>query len=454
MRDQIVERFRVGNPLWSFESGYDPSVAGDDFALMGQSWLDLRFTYQALFDIEQLKGVRWHPADAVGSALSDAWRAAESFSGMTTHPGNEIADGLLHGRVRSVVVNGHHLTTRLLWESASTLDELRPSTSMDDGNFAELSKLVHYKLDEPAYGGAWKVANQLCRGGTTPELFQVVVHIATHPALPYWGWPVTRLALGRPVPTDPVPKDLWVDRPEHVPARHRGGRRGGDLAEVLELIPRQAGVRYAEPITHADPGLDSHPAANQHLVGDLNAVIRNSLFLRHHWSESPSRFILPSTSQAYAMADGGRDDFDRLSLIASAAQPPLAQFADGLWSGTFFRETGPAFLLNAWAHNTLDALITGAIRRISRTSRHKCGGTQHSSPSSSGTWPTVSPSGSTAAPRSALTRPRTKSRPPAIHPAVTVSRCRRVIRHSAGASAKYSGRHWCTGSSILPTAAT
>ncbi|MCX4598446.1 hypothetical protein OG819_55950 [Streptomyces sp. NBC_01549] len=71
MRDQIVERFRAGHPLWSYESGYDPSMAGSEFALMGQIWLDLRFTYEALLDFENLRGVRWRAADAVGNAISD-----------------------------------------------------------------------------------------------------------------------------------------------------------------------------------------------------------------------------------------------------------------------------------------------------------------------------------------------------------------------------------------------
>lgn len=359
MRDQVVERFRAGHPLWSFESGHDPSVAGDEFALMGQIWLDLRFTYEALLDMENLRGVRWHAADAVGSAISDAWRAAEAFSGMTEHPGNEIADGLLHGRMRPIVVNGHHLTTRSLWESASTLDELRPKWGADADNFVELSRLVRYKMDEPVYGGAWKAANQLCQTGTTPEMFLLVVHIATNPALPYWGSPVTRLHWDDLYPPSRFLRIYeFIARNMYLHDILADGQEEG-IAQVLDLIPRKAGVGYAAPITHAEPDLDSHPAADQHLVGDLNAVIRSSLYLRHHWSESPSRFILPSTSHVYAMADGGKDEIDRLSLVWSAAHPPLMQFTDGLWSGPLFHERRPAFLLNAWAHNTLDTLITG-----------------------------------------------------------------------------------------------
>ncbi|MFI5801115.1 hypothetical protein [Streptomyces sp. NPDC051677] len=359
MRDQIVARFRAGHPVWSFEFGYDPSVAGAEFALMGQFWLDLRFTYQAIFDFEKLSEVRWHAADAVGSAISDAWRAAESFTGMTMHPGNEIADGLLRGRVRPIVVNGHHLTTRSLWESASTLDELRSGCDSDDDNFAELSQLVRYKLDEPVYGGAWKVANQLCRAGTTPEMFLVAVHIATNPALPFWSSPVTRLDWD-----DLYPPSRFLRIYEFI-ARNMylhdivGRGQEDDLSQVLKLLSSQAGVPYADPIGYSELDLDSHPAASQHLVGDLNTVIRKSLYLRHHWSESPSRFILPNTSQVYTMDDGGKDEIDRLRLVSSAAEPPLMQFADGLWSGPFFKDRLSAFLLNAWARNTLDALITG-----------------------------------------------------------------------------------------------
>ncbi|MCX4598444.1 hypothetical protein OG819_55940 [Streptomyces sp. NBC_01549] len=278
---------------------------------------------------------------------------------MTAHPGNEIADGLLRGRVRPVVVDGVHLTTRSLWESASTLDELRPKWNANASNLVELSKLVRYKLDEPVYGDAWKVANQLCRAGTTPEMFLVVVHIATNPALPYWGSPITRLQW-----EDLYPPSRFLRIYEFI-ARNMylhdfpGLGQEEGIAYVFDQIPRKAGVSYAGPITHAEPGLDSHPAANQHLVGDLNAVIRCGLYLRHHWSESPFSFVFPSTSHVSAMADGGKGEIDHLRLVWSAAHPPLMQFTDGLWTGPLFHDRCPAFLLNAWAHNTLDALITG-----------------------------------------------------------------------------------------------
>ncbi|WP_158839139.1 hypothetical protein [Streptomyces sp. NRRL S-1022] len=224
----------------------------------------------------------------------------------------------------------------------------------------EISKLVNYKLDEPVYGDAWKVANQLCPAGTTPAMFLVVVHLATNPALPYWGSPITHLDWDDIYPPSRFVKIYkFIARNMHLHDFPGMGKEEG-IAYLLDSIPRKAGVSYAEPITHAEPGLDDHPAADQHLVGDLNAVIRSGLYLRHHWSESPSRFIFPSTTSVYVMADGGKDEFDHLSFIHGAAHPPLMQFADGLWSGPLLRDRSAEFLLNAWAHNTLDALIAGS----------------------------------------------------------------------------------------------
>jgi hypothetical protein len=359
LRDRVLDRFGPGRSLWSFESGYDPTVAGVDFAVMGQSWLDLRYTYEALFDIENVANLRWHGADAVGSALSDAWRAAERFPGMAAHPGNETADQLFRGPVENIVTSGYQLTTRSLWECASTLDELRFSWGPNPENISELSKLVRYKLDEPVYGGAWTVANDLCGVGTTPAMFLVAVHVAMNPALPFWDPQVTALNWDDLYPPSRFVKIYeFIANNIHLHDVLASGQEE-DLALVLDLIQREAGVRCATAITQAELDLDTHPAASQDLVGDLNAVIRSNLFLRHHWQQTPSRFILPSTGQVYRIESERDTDIKRLSLIQNAALPPFMQFTDGLWTTPLFRDTRALYFANVWAHNTLDTFITG-----------------------------------------------------------------------------------------------
>lgn len=359
-RAAVVNRLRAGQPLWTFDSGYDPSLAGPEFAVMGQAWLDLYYAYQLLFDISAVAPLRWHPDEALGSALSDGWRAACSFSGMNQHPGNYVADRLYRGKVKPVTIDGYHLTTRSLWESASTLDELR-SDSRDGETLRQLEKLVTYKLEEPGYGGPWAVANRMCPGGTTVIMFLVAVHIATNPPLPYWDQSVRSLTW-----SDLYPPLRFVKVYDYLRSNlylHEAleGNREG-VPEILDTILRESGITYAIPIGggHGQLTLDVHPSVSQPIVGDLNTVIRSGLFLRSHWADSPSRFIMPSTSKAYGLVVNDRDEIETLRRVEGASHPPLLQFSDGLHTGGLLTNSQQGtYCSGAWGHNTLDALILG-----------------------------------------------------------------------------------------------
>ncbi|MCF1648669.1 hypothetical protein [Streptomyces indiaensis] len=359
-RSMIVDRARRGEPIWTFDSGYNPSLAGEDFALMGQAWLDLELAYRILFDASKVPTpLRWSPDDAMSSAISDAWRAAACFPGMLPHPGNDIADHIYRGNVYLVAPGGVHLTTRSLWECASTLDEIRASaTGADEEALAELRRMAGYKLQDPVYGGPWKVANEITHGINTVAMFLVAVHIATNPPLPYWDHTVTDLSWDDLYPPS---RFMKVYKFLHDNRFFREFRtfQPDDYDDVIDAIIQGSGIKCASALGEDSMGLDLYPGVRQALVGDLNAVIKSGLFLRSAWAGHPSRFILPSKSEPI-MTMPDSDESKRFHEVEAASHPPFLQFAGKqMGVGMLTDEQGHYYCIGAWSHNTLDQLIRG-----------------------------------------------------------------------------------------------
>lgn len=151
-REYVVDLVKQ-RPLWSYAAGYDTRLAAefdDQFALSGQMWLDMRFLEQALIESPDGMSAVW-PADAaVGPAQSDTWRAAESFLPTVPHPENDIADHFFVEAPGAATRSGFRpdprLTTRAIWESACTLDELDPNDLCGDyeDDYTDRRRLVDY----------------------------------------------------------------------------------------------------------------------------------------------------------------------------------------------------------------------------------------------------------------------------------------------------------------------
>ncbi|MGW1026323.1 hypothetical protein ACWD4J_21970 [Streptomyces sp. NPDC002577] len=361
IRSQILERMRSGLPLWTFERAYDPDLAGEDFGVLGQSWLDLYVTYQMLFDISDVT-FRWHLNEAVRSALSDAWRAAASFKGMVPHPGNDVADHVFQDGVRGVEIDGYRITTRSLWESASTLDEVRTTWQISPDSQEQLLRMATYKMDEPEYGGPWNVANKMCTGGTTPTMFLIAVHIATNPPLPFLDGKTTKIHWADLYPPIRFLKIYNTIRKHMYLHDALEMHREDDIRHIIEEISKKSGIRHAGLSGQEFPDLSSNPGATQPLVGDLNLVIKSGLYLRHHWKDSPVRFIKPSITPLYATPKGSlnESEIEKITLIESAATPPVACWAGEVReTGGIFSQWGEPYLQSVWAHNALDNLILG-----------------------------------------------------------------------------------------------
>lgn len=357
LRSRVIRHSLDGAAIWRFGDGFNADFAGHGFALAGQAWLDLQYAYQLLFDIDAVR-VRWSPLQALNSAMSDAWRAAGSFPGTAAHPGNDVADHLVIGVPARVVVGSSSLTTRALWECASTIDELWYDVRPDPRTLRDLEKLVDLKLGDPVYGGPWLAARAICGDVLTHEAFLAVVHVATNPQLPFWADDV------RPVHWDdlyPPARFIAALRclartPQLVRLCDRAGAR---LDDFVDQLCDDAGLTYARPLEDGTLDLDEHPGRRQPIVGDLNSVIRAGFFLRSSWEGSLHRAVFPAFPSVYR-SRSDEQSMRATQLVDAASTPILMDFEDGLYASPLLTEEQQGdFCLHAWAHNTLDAWIRG-----------------------------------------------------------------------------------------------
>ena len=362
-RATLVRRFHSGAPVWSTEGRFDPGHLGDDFALMGQSWLDLQVVYTLLFDANGIDGFAWQYDEALGCALSDAWRAAASFPGMLPHPGNAVADHLCRDLPRIDPRTGRTITTRSLWECASALDELRTDGLTADDR-AQVNELVQYKLDEPEYGAPWVWANNQCAGGTTPDMFHVVVHLSMNPPLPFWDPAATAMTWENLYPPARFVR-LYRAVAENS-FLHEMIARSQVPAGLLDEIASLAGVPVGRiPGVPAFDG-GAHPAVAQPVTGGHNAVVKNALTLSHLLDETPLEAVWPTIESVHAQ--DGDDDWDQwLATLRSRTRftaPILMSFADGHYSAgsaePVLNDVDMAsFVRGAWGFGVLDELIQG-----------------------------------------------------------------------------------------------
>lgn len=336
-------------PLWSFETGYEPSLVDHHFALGAQSWLDMDYAADLFFDFQSISHLPWNADVAAGSAISDAWRAASSFASCglgPEHPGNEVADHLLlslPSDYAAVIHSTAGLSLRAIWESACTLDELGAMGSDEGGDREEQLHLVSAKLSNPRYGRPWTYAQEAL-GPISPRVFRLLAFFAADPPMPF---------LGATAPmhwSDVYPPLRFVRACAGLRESPQIARKlaSQDLTaiEAIHLVETATGLRCAtwpsresssslriltgggaRPVFPTSLDFQEFPHVNQSVAGSLNALVRASAQLRSTFRAVPDYFVWPSTGGTYV------DDGSELGMISAASQceglaVPLIQYLD------------------------------------------------------------------------------------------------------------------------------
>ncbi len=306
--DGIAVKRRSGVPLWSIEEPFDPSVGGELFAISGQCWVDSYWLWNALFDMSPLQKLRSHANESAPYAVADVWLGSEGFAGSSGYPGNEEARQWLSGPFFASGTDHGLLTTRLLWECASSLDELLPAELEDwdsrlpiqalvlnGGWVAPHERLAHIKLSETAYGTPAKVAAD-AYGDLSILSLLLLIDFALNPPLPMLGescgsvawadfYPPERFR--RCVPHGQLLTSFTRDWQDDLP----------ELSTAYELLSRVTGLPYFSP---GDMTLETVPAVRRALAGENtfhNSLASTSAKLLWLRGQSPERVLLPHSTR-------------------------------------------------------------------------------------------------------------------------------------------------------------
>lgn len=389
-------RIAESRPIWSRETDYEPGLIDEDFALNGQFWLDLDYAFKLLFEPAEVEGLHWFSDGALSSALTDAWLAAGSFPSLTSTPDGLHVDELLTFGPTSAPLwfsrDFEPLSTRGIWESACTLDELREVAELESSNDSEeYLRLLRKKLSSSRYGGAWAFARQVVPG-IRPHVFQALATISCDPPMPFLGgydaaisfediYPPARLARLCSALSDRSSLLAQLNRELVLEEEHCSVLAGcaGLAVASWPSSPPERGIMVGlegrrAPVAGWQLDLSSHPGVDQPVVGHANARIRASIALRSAFKEAPDVFLRPSIRNIFTA--NSAENLQWLTDSARAAfllQPFIMDFADGVCISGFGASVAgllteaqiDAYCSSLGSHALFNAFLSGRPVRTS-----------------------------------------------------------------------------------------
>lgn len=211
------------------------------------------FAYNAILDSTAISQLEWNAKAAINGALADAWLHASSSGVALDYPGNATARNSINGRPFFVSILGQRLTTRLLLECASSLDELyvmaiEPARSSAPGILA----MVTAALDHTDYGLAFRVAGQVSpvlRKSLSTLL--AVIDFALNPPVPGISLMVEGMSWSELYPPTRFMEAIaWCDTEHQLP----DSPSRADLLGFRGHLEQKTGLRYgtvARPLSVA-----------------------------------------------------------------------------------------------------------------------------------------------------------------------------------------------------------
>ncbi|WP_280303566.1 hypothetical protein [Nocardia abscessus] len=177
---------RDQTPLLAWQGGLLRGLYGEDLAARGRDWKFLRYAYDFLIDPSGFKhdGRKIDSAEVLNRALWLTW-VQLAGSGMRGYD--------YSGRLDDVIVSGVYppsirdrvrLSTRLLLECASALDELQVS----NGYLNQIADSGYFRMIKNALGGEYgypiEVAASIAGRCLNPNVIQALIDFALNPPIP------------------------------------------------------------------------------------------------------------------------------------------------------------------------------------------------------------------------------------------------------------------------------
>jgi hypothetical protein len=393
----IGETRRRGDAIWSYHHTA-PSKLGESWDMGEQIWLDAYYAQTALLDFAGVDGLSWNSDEALRFSMADVWTslgALDPLAGsFAEFPGHDAARNWLRGDLVRPVCDGTELTTRLLWECASTLDELRfgrRSARSEQGQ-RDIFAMAREKLEGTSYGLPVRIAEQMLGQKPSLELLLFLLDFATNPPLPFLSktsnpalvtWndfypPLRFIAACEMVEEHPTPFIL-VPQAEDANAVYRhlrramrdhGGPRYGSDDFSTNQFEERANDRSAPGFTINDPDLDRLFSGqhHSHLLAQV-AVSRHLLGIREHW---PAITTDGRNNELLFVADkstfGHLDSADRFFRMSLPYEPFISYYEDKLHpvrSAAISDEQAARYMSSVMQSCILDDLLnsTGALEQ-------------------------------------------------------------------------------------------
>lgn len=393
--------------IWTFETAYEPDFISPDFALDGQAWLDLHYLEGRLLDGPRIAPPSWPGVASLAPALSNAWRAAQSFPDLLPHPDDSHADHMFDepGALLNDVDASYEetLTTRAIWECACIFDELALSRSYGTGDAEEHQRLMLAKLDSQRNRPALQVAAQATGGVVNPSLFQVVTWIATDPPLPFIKPLSNPLSWNQ---VSPAHRFVQLHKTIEENTRFQSLPSAQALEEFAEDLAKEAHVpRLSWPATATGepveivvgmgerlrqvipsvPDFGSEPGAGQPIVASLNMLVRASLSLRATMAEAVEILAFPAPGLIVVGDKTNASDVTKGTIVATLLDPLAQDFVDDLYQciagGDYIvsRENLSSYIASVYMCARVNSLVTGRPLRTEGLPR-KFRGITHEAP--------------------------------------------------------------------------
>ncbi len=361
-----------GELIWSVEPPYNPGLAGENFGLFGQFWGEMVLATTSLMDgmTDWVDGTARD--EIMRLALADTWLHAAR-----AQPQKYAPYPTKHKRARSWLVgrcvdetyvmpprgggrpqHGYNLTSRLLLECASTIDEVLLEGKEKTETWESVRKFNRRKLERTLYGVPASVARDIIGPHVSLHTILALIDWALNPPLPMlqpsldWAWW-----------REFYPPARFIDAAEMVAKDSRlevfGSASDGYRAFRDGL--RAAGLRYGEVEVDLQPNLAVHfPGVATGLDAFYIPLLMASSTLLAQREENPDLIVSPRTYIARQM-DNPEDpegENERFARWLTAFYPFVTVHSDELECGPGVHpEKARTFIEASLAATALETIV-------------------------------------------------------------------------------------------------
>jgi len=347
---ELSQRRGSGERLFSFTA---KELSDPELRTWSTIWLDLYFTYHALFDSTAIEALHWDNRSAISGGIADSWLHLAEFGHCLPYPGNEAARSSVIGDVVFGSAGGRPLTTRLLLECAGVVDELAQLNPDLIDRTAGLDVVLLTAINETDYGVPWRAASTIAGRVLNASTVLSLIDFALNPPLPFLD--------------SRYPEVTWLDLypPSRFALAARVLRSGGGLSDFPDPEEALAFRGWLEKASKLPYGaVDVDLSGSSSLAESLDAPNADWIGAMLYVSQRllPVRFEDPCLISHFGQAFRGGEATRMIEADSwNDAVFPFIQVVDGRFFSrpSVSRQQASTFLFSVAASAAIDDVVNG-----------------------------------------------------------------------------------------------